>query len=296
MTQPTTPPIERRWLLAGATFGAAVWLVVLALSFQSLAAYGRESLGLSGPWSLALPVSLDLAAFTVMAFSLHSTSQGYGAGGARLSLWALIAGSAAVNGAHGAQTSTAAALVFAAWPLIAGVLADLALQLVLRDSLQNRNAVAPPLPRYRALRYLLSPITTASALRAAVLNGVSGHDEAIAASGSRRRILARHDDDGGLRQLPAGQLSELPEGAADIAARFRADAISQAEAMRWAFASIGDYDARRARELLSRLGIEVQPGYAYELGKAERGKATELPARPALAAASTNGEHGARVS
>lgn len=257
-------PLARAIARATTAALVVVWLAPVALSWQSLAGWGREALGLAGPLPHLVPVALDLAALVCLGLTLHATLRADSATGPRLLVWVFAGASAVANVRHGATISTDAAIFYAAMPLGATLLADVSLRRVRRDALAHLGAIEPALPRYRAARWLVAPRETWRAWCTAVRDGITSPAEAL------REARRQHDPDG---QVPGGAetAAELAEDAAVLAG------VSKTRALRLAFDRIGRVDAPEAAAWLGRRGVTVSGTHAHQVARQVRAE------RPALA-------------
>lgn len=164
---------------------AAVPLVVVVAapavaSWHGLMAAGREVLGLSGAWAALVPLTLDAAALYAAVLSLRSVLAGDSALGDRLMVWLYALGSAALNVWHADRVGgVAAALFYGVASVSAVVLWDRTLRAHRRDRLREVGALAPPAPRFRALRWVIRPRETWQAWSAAIADGVTSPTEAL---------------------------------------------------------------------------------------------------------------------
>lgn len=203
--QPARQAGSRIAMAATAIGITAVVAAPAAISARSLAGWGRDQLGLTDGWEWLVPVPLDGAALACVGLALHATQRGEAPGFARILVWVLASCSAGANYRHGATVSPDAAIFFAAMPLLAALLLDLALRRVRHTALGGLGALERPLARYRMARWLVAPQETWSAWRTAVCDGITDPDEALARA---RAARARHS----VTESPdEGDAGETPE-------------------------------------------------------------------------------------
>jgi hypothetical protein len=286
-------------LLVG--IGLALALVVLApasLSFQDLAGWGEDRLGLTPPWTYVVPVALDAAALVCVGLVFHATLRAESGGAARLLVWVLAGASATANYRQGAEVTQDAAVFFGAMPLLAALLLDLVLRRIRRTVLAHIGAVERPLPRYRAARWLVAPVETARAWRYAVKENVTNPHEALTLSRLARAGVPDVDPDDGALELPAGDVDQEPASAALVPDDTPPDLASwrKVDAVQLAFQRLGEINGGKAVTWLAKRDVIVNSNYAYEIARKCQAEQDEVfgPARseldadrrPALAAVS----------
>jgi Protein of unknown function (DUF2637) len=266
----TARRLDRLTVAVATSALAVVVLAPVALSFHSLAGWGREALALDGAWPYVVPLALDAAAMACVALTFHAVLRADSAGSTRFLVWAFAGASAAANVRHGGTVSTDAAVFFGAMPIVAALLLDVALRRVRRGALAQLGGVEQPLPRFRAARWLVAPRETWRAWCMAVREGITSPAEALRVS--RRR----HD--------PAPEVPGVDETPAELAADAAELAmLTKTEALRAAFDAIGEVDAPRALTWLARRGVEVSANHAHQVARKARNE------RPALTAVAGGG-------
>ena len=156
---------------------AVVVVAPAAASWMGLVAAAHDWFGLTGWTAVLVPLVLDAAALYCAALSLRSVLAGDSATVDRLLVWLYALGSAGLNVWHAANV--AAALFFGAASVSAVVLWDRTLRSHRRDALRALGVIEAPLPRFRALRWLVAPGETGRAWREAIVSGVSSPAEAL---------------------------------------------------------------------------------------------------------------------
>lgn len=185
---------RRRALVTGTAYGAFVVVMgaVEALAVRGQLDFGRHVLGLAGAWLAVVPVALEAGALTWAALALWQTltrDSGTAARAVtRLGTVVAIAAAAAANwlGAEAAGRSLPAANYLAGASVMALAMWHVILHGVRHAELRAAGAIEPPLPRFRALRWLVSLRETAQAYALAIREGITSPSEAI----TRLRELA----------------------------------------------------------------------------------------------------------
>jgi hypothetical protein len=260
------------WASAAAI--ALVAVTPMVLSAQSLAAWGRDSLGLSGAAPWLVPGSLDLAALACIALALAASLRGEAGGAPKLLAWLLVAGSAVANWRHGqAIGTTDAEAYYPALPILAMVLVELGLRFVRRSALVNAGRTEASLPHWRLARWVRFPRETFAAWSLAVADGITSPAQAVEA------VRARHT---GAAPAAAVEASTAALTAEPLDAELAA--LPKAEQLRRAFVALDEVNARRALTWLAQQGIDPPaPRYAYEVAAAVKAEADEAePERPEL--------------
>jgi hypothetical protein len=301
-------------------------LLVVALppvgsSARNLYALGHEQLALPGRWALLVPLSVDAAALLCVVLTLRALYAAQSAGLARLLVAVFAAFSAWLGYQEAATIGTTAAVVFyPAMPVAAALLLDMVLRHRRRDVLDDLGALEPPLPRYRALRWLIAPRETwrawsvgvrhgitdpavclafvreTAALR--VLSGVDAVRYAHHASGSHDPFTARawlaargcvvdqaalDAASDGLPPAPrAAAPATPPAGLPVVAIPSGPDlgSMTKRDAIRSAFHALGSRDPGRAVTWLADRGVTVERREAQRVAREDTRRRT----RPALAA------------
>lgn len=283
---------------------AVVVLAPEAAAWHGLLAVARETFGMTGWWAYLVPLLFGAAAGYVALLAMRYVLQGDSAMTERALTWVYGAAGAGFNWWHAVSSSTgnvASALFFGGASLSAVLLWDRTLRAWRRDELRAIGALEAPLPRFRALRWVLAPGQTFAAFRAAVVLGLTSPDEAIAAgeatrqagrtpgdlvierraaaavalSGERPAITAASSKDASLADLPVVErrvpLTELPSAAA----------LREA----WAAAGVVGVPSLEetcaAVEWLTERGVEVSAKYAREVRLREQ-RRVDAPGRPVL--------------
>jgi hypothetical protein len=260
MSDPRTARLTA-WLSAAAI--ALVALTPMVLSAQSLAAWGRDSLGLEGASPWLVPVSLDVAAFACIALALHASLRGEAGGAPKLLAWLLVAGSAVANYRHGRTVSDDAAAYFPGLPLLAMLLVELGLRFTRRTALIAAGRTEAVLPHWRLARWVRFPRETFASWSLAVGDGITSPAAAVAEVRRRQGVEVPEN-----LERPA-----VDEAAAELAA------LPKSDQLRRAFDAIGEVNARRALTWLAQQGIDPPaPRYAYECAAKERARQPELRA------------------
>jgi hypothetical protein len=157
---------------------------------------------------LVVPLSLDGAAMACAALALASAIKNEAAAGLRMLVFAIVAGSAWFNFEHAraAYHSLAAALFFGGMSVLGATMFDLVLRRVRRAALREAGKVAPPLPRFRALRWLRFPSETWRAWSVALRYDLSSHSEALT-----RLWVAERSGEDEVTPPPAPELADMPK-------------------------------------------------------------------------------------
>jgi hypothetical protein len=267
------------WASAAAI--AAVAVTPMILSATSLAAWARDSLGLSGAAPWLVPASLDLAALACIALALAASLRGEAGGAPKLLAWLLVAGSAVANWRHGqAIGTTDAEAYFPALPVLAMVLVELGLRFVRRTALVSAGRTEASLPHWRLARWVRFPRETFAAWSLAVADGITSPAEAVA-------LVRQHRT--GAAPAPAVEVSAAASAAGNLVEGPDPElaALPKAEQLRVAFRALDEVNARRALTWLAQQGIDPPaPRYAYEVAATVKAEAdddgperAELPLR-----------------
>lgn len=242
---------KRKTLQVASTVALAVVVIApAAASWHGLVATGEDVLGLKDGWQYVVPLTLDGGAFYAAALAMRAILSGDSALGSRL-LTAVYALAAAGFQAYHAMTSDAAgksvasALYFAGASLSAVVLWDVTLRALRRDQLRAEGLVEGPLPRWRALRWVVAPAETARAWRLAVVEGISDPSEALEVVRTardtkkpRRHVIAERIQTS--PELPASTEGETHEQGSDVGSQQQGPVVD------------GDHGADRAGSGLVR--------------------------------------------
>ncbi|OLL69912.1 putative transmembrane protein [Pseudonocardia sp. Ae168_Ps1] len=188
---PQAPRPGRDWSRFGAkaltgTRAALLGVVVLApeaAAWQGLLALARDTFRMTDGWEYLVPLLFGAAAFYVALLAQRYVLRGDSAMTERALTWLYAAAGAGFNFWHASTVlnETASAIFFGGASLSAALLWDRTLRAWRRDQLREIGALEQPLPRFRALRWLLALPTTFRAFRFAVLHGLSTPAEALAA-------------------------------------------------------------------------------------------------------------------
>lgn len=284
-----------------------------SLSFHSLADWGRDSLGLPGDWRFVVPLALDAVGMAYAGLAFHASLKGQSAGAARLMVWVIAGASSVANWRQGISISTDAAVFSAAMPLSAALLLEFMLRAIRRTVLGHIGALEPPLPHYRAVRWVVDPLPTWRAWRTAVKEGLTDPADALELSRTDpaerlelvRLLRAQRGQQTPLQALLSGSqplelpapLEAAPEPPTDLWEGVPADLASwkKRDAVVLAFDRIADAEGipvadveglgGKAHTWLAVRGITVNSNYAYDIARAARDQALEPDDdRPALAA------------
>jgi hypothetical protein len=203
--------------------GLLLGVVVLApeaAAWQGLLALARDTFHMDGHLAYLVPLLFGAAAFYVALLAQRYVLRGDSAMTERVFTWLYAAAGAGFNFWHAdhVQHEPAAALFFGGASLSAALLWDRTLRAWRRDQLREIGALERPLPRFRALRWVLAPVVTFRAFRLSVMRGLSTPDEALAlveAETERKRAarieaaeLARAAERA--NAVPAADLEERP--------------------------------------------------------------------------------------
>jgi Protein of unknown function (DUF2637) len=191
MTPADSGHTRRVLSIATMTSLAVVAMAPVALSFHALADWGRTSLGLTGFWPWIVPLALDAAALLCVVLTFSAVLNAESSAGSRILVWAFALGSAVANHRHGVRISPDAAVFFPAMPIVAALLLDIVMRRVRRTALAHLGGLEPPLPKYRAARWVVAPRETSRAWATAVREGITSPREALAIV---RGELPRHPD------------------------------------------------------------------------------------------------------
>jgi len=160
---------------------AAAWLLLLVVaappmvsSAFNLYALGQDQLALEGHTALLVPLSVDAAGLLCVVLTLRAVAAGRTAGAARLGVLAFASFSAWLGWQEARSIGTTAAQVFyPAMPAAATLLLDQVIRHRMRDTADAAGATEAPLPRFRAVRWLVAPRETRRAWSAAVRCGIT---------------------------------------------------------------------------------------------------------------------------
>lgn len=160
---------------------AVVVLAPAAASWHGLVAAGREVLMLGNGWELLVPLTLDSAALYAATLALRAVLSSDSAFGARVLTALYAAAASGINAyhAHSSGGSLVSSAYYAGMSLSAVVLWDVTLRHWRRDQLREKGHLEQPLPRFRALRWVVAPLETGRAWRLAVLQGITDPREAL---------------------------------------------------------------------------------------------------------------------
>ncbi|MFR9806458.1 DUF2637 domain-containing protein [Pseudonocardia sp. RS010] len=181
-----TPRSRWNWQKAvGGGRGLLLGVVVLApeaAAWQGLLALARDTFHMDGHLAYLVPLLFGAAAFYVALLAQRYVLRGDSAMTERVLTWLYAAAGAGFNFWHAdhVQHEPAAALFFGGASLSAALLWDRTLRAWRRDQLREIGALERPLPRFRALRWVLAPAETFRAFRLSVMRGLSTPDEALA--------------------------------------------------------------------------------------------------------------------
>lgn len=164
--------------------GALLFVVVAApaaASWHGLVEFGTRTLDLHGGWEVVVPISLDAAAMYCAALAMRAVLRGDSASTPRLLTVAYAAASAGFNAVNAltAHEGIKGAAFFGGAALSAALLWDITLRAMRRDQLRELGAIESPLPRFRAVRWMVAPVETGKAWRQAVLLGITNPNEAL---------------------------------------------------------------------------------------------------------------------
>lgn len=198
---PQEPRPGRDWSRIGAktlvgTRALLLGLVVLApeaAAWQGLLALARDTFRMTGGWEYLVPLLFGAAAFYVALLAQRYVLRGDSAMTERALTWLYATAGAAFNFWHASTVlnETAAAIFFGGASLSAALLWDRTLRAWRRDQLREIGALEQPLPRFRALRWLLAMPSTFRAFRAAVLHGLTTPAEALAVAAAESKGTAK---------------------------------------------------------------------------------------------------------
>lgn len=160
---------------------AAVLLAIEALAVHGQLDFGRHVLGLDGAYVYVVPVALEGGTLVSATLALWATLTGDPTGMHRFWTYIFLGGAAAANwiGALAADRGWIAAAYLAATCVAALRMWHAILHRIRRAELRKTGAVEAPLPRFRALRWLIAPAETFAAWRLAVREGVVSPDDAL---------------------------------------------------------------------------------------------------------------------
>jgi hypothetical protein len=232
------------------------------LAVPSMAQYGTEVYGSAAGVVLPILTELGMWAFAFAVQLRRRAGLTDGAWALQLGVWTFAAIAAGLNFTHGLDKSIAAAVVMAVVS-VAGVIAH---QLVTAGGLRTRAERAEARFERRAAR------KTAAARRAAIRAAAVEIDEA----GAARLVV-----DPGLYALSCHPLTrrpriavavELPpviedEDPAPAAMKQIPDGTTKADAVRLAFAELGDQDRGRVAVWLAERGVDVAPTYVSDVAR-----------------------------
>lgn len=310
----TTDPVgPRESAVRGGALGvgrgvllAVVVLAPEAAAWHGLLAVARETFGMTGWWAYLVPLLFGAAAGYVALLAMRYVLQGDSAMTERALTWVYGAAGAGFNWWHAVSSSTgnvASALFFGGASLSAVLLWDRTLRAWRRDELRAIGALEAPLPRFRALRWVLAPGQTFAAFRAAVVLGLTSPDEAIAA-GEATRLAQRTPGDVAIERRVTAAAAALPvverpaitgptskdAPLANLPVAERRVPLTElpaAAALREAWAAAGVVgvpsldETAAAVEWLAERGVQVSAKYAREVRLREQRRVAAL-GRPVL--------------
>lgn len=187
---------QRRKLSLPLKLGLGLTLAVVVLAPETAAWHGllglaQDRFGLTGGWQYVVPLSAGVAAFYTALLAVRHVLEGDSATSERALTWAYASGGAALNYWYEAsQGKSAAALYFGAASLSSALLWDRTLRAWRRDELRDMGALEQPLPRFRALRWVVAPGETFGAWKLAITEGITVPAEALARARSRKNGVA----------------------------------------------------------------------------------------------------------
>lgn len=276
--------------VAGNALLTVVVASVAAMSWQGLVGFAEMFLHLHGPSRYMVPVSLDGAGAACAFLSLRAIIRQDSAAGPRLMVWLFIAASATFNVLHAQRAfhDAAAAVFFGGMSVAAVLLFDIVLRSLRRQALRRIGAIEEPLPRFRALRWLVAFGETFAAWRISIREGLTRPEDALA--------LARRGTDDAPRMgapgntfYPSGEafLDHMEELTGDaerpaIAAVPSAApaprelvAMSKADAVRAALVQT-EGNVPAALEWLAARGVRVDRAYAYDVRSGRSGRRSRI--------------------
>lgn len=183
----------------------AVEGVIVAESWRGLSGFARL-IGISGPWSWGVPVTLDGVSLAAALLALRAELSGESSGVYRATLFTFTAASAAANGWHALRVGgIEAALYLAGMSLAVTWVFSLVLRQIRVEDRRAAGRITGRLPRFSAAHWLRFPVLTGRAWSLAVRDG---HETARAALDA-----AMSGESAPLPEVP-GELAELPKAEA----------------------------------------------------------------------------------
>ncbi|MBP5867640.1 DUF2637 domain-containing protein [Streptomyces sp. LBUM 1485] len=248
-------PNGKRWITGLLTIVIGIMLAVvivapLALSSQDLVSWAASpsGLNLSGIWPYVTFVALDCAAALCVALTIQAFYKGESAGLAHVLVWVFAGLSAFANYRQAVRTAAHDDNWFLpSMSILGAVLLEVVVRKIRRTARNEYGVYERPLPKFRALRWIVAFTETRNAWRIAVVEGVSDPRDAVK--------MARGT------AVPAKPVDETDENL---------NGLSKADQLSHAFRAIGEFDAPKAIEWLKTRGITVNRPYAYSVAKKEK--------------------------
>jgi hypothetical protein len=235
--------------LASAAFAVvllAVEGVIVAESWRGLSGFARL-IGIGGPWSWGVPVTLDGVSLVAALVALRAELAGESSGLYRLTLFMFTAASAAANYWHGRIAGgSEAALYLGGMSLACAWVFALALRQIRLEDRRAAGRVTERLPRFSVAHWARFPALTFRAWSLAVRDGHATARAALIAASQAEALPA---------EPPAGELAELPK----------------AEAIRVALAHNGG-NVLAALAWLADRGVTADRAYAHDVKRGVSGR------------------------
>lgn len=231
---------------------AIVILAPLALSSQDLVRWAASpnGLNLSGIWSYVTFVALDCAAALCVALTIQAFHRGESAGLAHLLVWVFAGLSAFANYRQAVRTTAHDDDWFLpAMSILGAVLLEVVVRKIRRTARSEYGVYERPLPKFRALRWIVAFKETKFAWRLAIIDGITSPEDAVKAARERKPVVIVDES-----------LNEL----------------SKADKVKAAFASLDSYDVPNAIDWLNARGVKINRAYVYEVAKKEKKSADEI--------------------
>ncbi|MDX3458954.1 DUF2637 domain-containing protein [Streptomyces sp. ME02-8801-2C] len=246
----------KRWVTTLLTIIIGIMLAVviiapLALSSQDLVSWASSpnGLNLSGIWPYVTFVALDCAAALCVALTIQAFYKGESAGLAHVLVWVFAGLSAFANYRQAVRTAAHDDDWFLpAMSILGAVLLEVVVRKIRRTARSEYGVYERPLPKFRALRWIVAFNETRTAWKLSIVDGITSPDEAVKAARESKPVVIVDES-----------LNEL----------------SKADKVKAAFAALDSYDVPNAIDWLNARGVKVNRAYVYEVAKKEK-KSTDV--------------------
>ncbi|MFM9469668.1 DUF2637 domain-containing protein [Streptomyces scabiei] len=225
---------------------AIVIIAPLALSSQDLVSWAQspDGLNLNGVWPYVTFIALDCAAALCIALTIQAFQKGESAGLAHILVWVFAGLSAFANYRQAVRTTANDDDWFLpAMSILGAVLLEVVVRKIRRTARSEYGVYERPLPKFRALRWIVAFKETKSAWKLSIVDGITSPDEAVKVARERKSVVIVDES-----------LNEL----------------SKADKVKSAFSALDSYDVPNAIDWLSARGVKVNRAYVYEIAKKEK--------------------------